>query len=81
MILDQATPTDIGSFSLYHREEDEDVIEKETLTAGIDSYVVKSETVGNIVLYDLAGQSEYYFSQSVIMETVLQKVTSHLLST
>ena len=26
-----------------------------------------------MVLYDLAGQSEYYFSQSVIMETVIQK--------
>ena len=45
----------------------------ETLTAGIDSYIVKSETIGNMVLYDLAGQSEYYFSQSVIMETVIQK--------
>ena len=45
----------------------------ETLTAGIDSYIVKSETIGNIVLYDLAGHSEYYFSQSVIMETVIQK--------
>ena len=47
--------------------------EVETLTAGIDSYIVKSETIGNFVLYDLAGQSEYYFSQSVIMETVIQK--------
>ena len=28
------------------------MIEKETHTAGIDSYVVKSETVGNMVLYD-----------------------------
>ena len=73
VIIDQATPTDIGSFHLYHGEEDEGVIEKETFTAGIDSYVVKSETVGNVVLYDLAGQSEYYFSQSVIMETVIQK--------
>ena len=73
MIIDQATPTDIGSFHLYHGEEDEGVIEKETFTAGIDSYVVKSEMVGNMVLYDLAGQSEYYFSQSVIMETVIQK--------
>ena len=73
VIIDQATPTDIGSFHLYHGEEDEGVIEKETFTAGIDSYVVKSETVGNMVLYDLAGQSEYYFSQSVIMETVIQK--------
>ena len=73
VIIDQATPTDIGSFHLYHGEEDEGVIEKETFTAGIDSYVVKSEMVGNMVLYDLAGQSEYYFSQSVIMETVIQK--------
>ena len=73
VIIDQATPTDIGSFHLYHGEEDEGVIEKETFTAGIDSYVVKSETVCNMVLYDLAGQSEYYFSQSVIMETVIQK--------
>ena len=47
--------------------------EVETLTAGIDSYIVKSETIGNFVLYDLAGHSEYYFSQSVIMETVIQK--------
>ena len=45
----------------------------ETLTAGINSYIVKSETIGNMVLYDLAGQSEYYFSQSVIMETIIQK--------
>ena len=45
----------------------------ETLTAGIDSYVVESESIGNVVLYDLAGQPEYYFSQSVIMETVMQK--------
>ena len=47
--------------------------EVDTLTAGIDSYIVKSETIGNFVLYDLAGHSEYYFSQSVIMETVIQK--------
>ena len=71
VIIGQAT--DMELFSLYHDEEDEDVIEKKTLTAGIDSYVVKSETVGSMVLYDLAGQSEYYFSQSVIMETVIQK--------
>ena len=45
----------------------------ESLTAGIDSYTVIDKTIGNIVMYDLAGHSEYYFSQSVIMETVLQK--------
>ena len=63
------------NFSPYYcdDEEEEEVTKMETLTAGIDSYVVKSESFGNMVLYDLAGQSEYYFSQSVIMETVLQK--------
>ena len=45
----------------------------ETLTAGIESHVIRSENVGNLVLYDLAGQSEYYFSQSVMMETVMQR--------
>ena len=72
IIIGQATDM-LGSLSLYHGEEDEDIIERVTLTAGIDSYVVKSNTVGNMVLYDLAGQSEYYFSQSVIMETVIQR--------
>ena len=40
--------------------------------AGIHSFLIKSVKIGNMVLYDLAGQSEYYFSQSVIMETVMQ---------
>ena len=48
-------------------------VEVKPLTAGIDSYILKSKTIGNLVLYDLAGQSEYYFSQSVIMETVMRK--------
>ena len=60
-------------FHLYDDDMDEEIAKVETLTAGIDSYVLKSEKVGNMVLYDLAGQSEYYFSQSVIMETVMQK--------
>ena len=57
---------------LYDDDIDEGIAKVETLTAGIDSYVLNSEKVGNMVLYDLAGQSEYYFSQSVIMETVMQ---------
>ena len=57
---------------LYGDVKDVEITKVETLTAGIDSYILKSETVGNMVLYDLAGQSEYYFSQSVIMETVMQ---------
>ena len=52
--------------------QNENEFEVEALTAGIDSYEIRSEKIGNIVLYDLAGQSEYYFSQSVIMETVMQ---------
>ena len=51
----------------------EDEFEANPFTAGIDSYVLRSKRIGNIVLYDLAGQSEYYFSQSVIMETVMRK--------
>ena len=51
----------------------EDEFEANPFTAGIDSYVLRSKRIGNIVLYDLAGQSEYYFSQSVIMETVMCK--------
>ena len=62
--------TDFARKSIHYRIESE----VETLTAGIDSYIVKSETIGNFMLYDLAGQSEYYFSQSVIMETVIQKM-------
>ena len=50
----------------------ENEFEVEALTAGIDSYVIRSEKIGNIVLYDLAGQSEYFYGQSVIMETVTQ---------
>ena len=51
----------------------EDEFEVNPFTAGIDSYVLRSKSFGNLVLYDLAGQSEYYFSQSVIMETVMRK--------
>ena len=51
----------------------EDEFEANPFTAGIDSYVLRSKRIGNLVLYDLAGQSEYYFSQSVIMETVMRK--------
>ena len=66
-------PIAVGHFGMSSDEDESEVTKVETLTAGIDSYVVKSECIGNIVLYDLAGQPEYYFSQSVIMETVMQK--------
>ena len=68
IIIQQSTRS-----SVLYRDDENERTKVETLTAGIDSYVLKSETVGNMVLYDLAGQSEYYFSQSVIMETVMQK--------
>ena len=62
-----------SSTNLYTEDDNELINKVEPLTAGIDSYIVKSENIGNMVIYDLAGQSEYYFSQSVIMETVMRK--------
>ena len=45
----------------------------ETNTAGIVSSQVESNEVGNMVLYDLAGQAEYHSSHFAIMETVIQQ--------
>ena len=42
-------------------------------TAGIVSSQVESNEVGNMVLYDLAGQAEYHSSHLAIMETVIQQ--------
>ena len=41
----------------------------EQLTAGIVSHLVPSH---NMILYDLAGHTEFYFSQSTIMEVIVQ---------
>ena len=45
----------------------------EQLTAGINTHFVYSPSVGNMILFDLAGHAEYNFSHSAIMEVVIQK--------
>ena len=45
----------------------------EQLTAGIISHRIENKKVKNMILYDLAGHTEYYFSQSAIMEVIIQK--------
>ena len=49
-------------------------IEKvETRTAGIVPSLIESWEVGNMVVFDLAGQAEYHSSHSAVMETVMQQ--------
>ena len=45
----------------------------EQLTAGIISHNIHNKKVENLILFDLAGHTEYYFSQSALMEVVIQK--------
>ena len=45
----------------------------ETHTAGIVPSIVDSREVGKMVIYDLAGHTEYHSSHSAIMETVMQQ--------
>ena len=48
-------------------------ISVEQLTAGIISHRIENKKVENLILFDLAGHTEYYFSQSAIMEVIIQK--------
>uniref|UniRef100_A0A1X7URD7 Death domain-containing protein n=1 Tax=Amphimedon queenslandica TaxID=400682 RepID=A0A1X7URD7_AMPQE len=41
-------------------------------TAGIIPYKLKHRTLGNIILHDFAGHSEYYSSHSAVIENLLQ---------
>uniref|UniRef100_A0A1X7URY9 Uncharacterized protein n=1 Tax=Amphimedon queenslandica TaxID=400682 RepID=A0A1X7URY9_AMPQE len=41
-------------------------------TAGIIPYKLKHKTLGNIILHDFAGHSEYYSSHSAVIENLLQ---------
>ena len=45
----------------------------EQLTAGIISHRIENKKVENLILFDLAGHTEYYFSQSAIMEVFIRK--------
>ena len=51
------------------------LVEKEvkTLTAGINPLQIESEIIGNIILYDFAGQPEFYSSHFAVMENAMQR--------
>ena len=44
----------------------------EPLTAGIIPYKLQHKALGNIILHDFAGHSEYYTSHSAVIENLLQ---------
>ena len=44
----------------------------EPCTAGIIPYKLQHRTLGNIILHDFAGHSEYYSSHSAVIENLLQ---------
>ena len=45
----------------------------ERYTAGIVPHHIQSEQLGNFVMYDFAGQQEYYSSHAAILEQVMRK--------
>ena len=48
-----------------------DPIPVDLLTTGINAHTFSSHEVGNIVLYDLAGHTEYYSSHAAILENLM----------
>ena len=65
VINDTAT----GSIAFGFRR---NVKEVEPFTAGIIPYKLQHKTLGNIILHDFAGHSEYYSSHSAVIENLLQ---------
>ena len=49
------------------------VTDVQRLTAGIIPHHIQSEQLGNFVLYDFAGQQEYYSSHSAVLEQVMRR--------
>ena len=49
------------------------ILQAEANTAGIIPTYIKSWEIGKIVLYDLAGQTEYHSSHSALMEIAMQQ--------
>ena len=45
----------------------------EQLTAGIVQHRIQSEKIGNFIIYDFAGQQEYYSSHAAVLEQVMRK--------
>ena len=50
-----------------------DVTEVQRFTAGIVLRHIQSEQVGNFVVYDFAGQQEYYSSHAAVLEQVMRR--------
>ena len=49
------------------------VAEVQHFTAGIVPHHVKSEQLGNFVMYDFAGQQEYFSSHAAVLEQVMRR--------
>ena len=49
------------------------VTDVQRLTAGIVPHHVQSEQLGNFVVYDFAGQQEYYSSHAAVLEQVMRR--------
>ena len=63
------TDTATGSIAFGFRRNVKGV---EPFTAGIIPYKLQHKTLGNIILHDFAGHSEYYSSHSAVIENLLQ---------
>ena len=50
-----------------------EAVKCEHLTAGIIPHHIQSEQLGNFVVYDFAGQLEYYSSHSAMLELVMRR--------
>ena len=49
------------------------VADVQCLTAGIIPHHIQSEQLGNFVVYDFAGQQEYYSSHAAVLEQVMRR--------
>ena len=49
------------------------VADVQHLTAGIVPHHIQSEQLGNFVMYDFAGQQEYYSSHAAVLEQVMRR--------
>ena len=49
------------------------VADVQRLTAGIVPHHIQSERLGNFVVYDFAGQQEYYSSHAAVLEQVMRR--------
>ena len=55
-------------------------IDVEQHNAGIISYKINNNYIENVILFDLAGHAEYYFSQSALMDVITQRSVAILIN-